>query len=102
MKVTFTQPELKYGRLMLDTLVKAAEGQPESSWTAQVARVAYKFTPNASYLSLTFRDRKLIESVLVHRVDSLIERNSTSEEVTLARSILTKLHTYGSEPNEAA
>jgi hypothetical protein len=92
MKLTFSSTELEYlhdKMCFLMDQVNRPELSPELARV--ISKMKYKFTPNASLVYLTQKERAFLLELLTYRQNSLIKVNAISEEADLIQALMEKL-----------
>lgn len=90
MKIKFTETELAYLNEKISICI-AYKRHIEPSDARALAKMRYKFTPNASLVSLTARERSFIESLVQYRLNDLMNVNSITPEAQTCDAIKAKV-----------
>lgn len=92
MKIVFTAPELDWLYNVAHHLSTAAERiEQYNGFLPDMARMRYKFSPNASYVNLKVRERELLRMIAGYRLKSIAPLDQAGSEFQTVQSIQRKL-----------
>lgn len=94
MKLHLTEDELKWLHYNITNLLPIATKHKEEDRGKSMrtlSKMKYKFTPNATLVNLTTKERELLFLILQHRLVGLESRGSLSEETPFIKSLSQKI-----------
>ncbi len=92
MKVVFNEQQLAWIRDCLGRLFVAVHKDNASrDLLRQLGNLRYKFTPNASYVNLSVKERDFINSVMSYRASKLVGLDGVGDEAKLLGEMKVKL-----------
>ena len=92
MRIAFTPEELKYLSDNVNKVLAVVRHRDITSGLARtVAKMRYKFSPNAAITFLTQKERAFLLDLLSYRQMDLVKRGSISSEVDNIQQLIDKL-----------
>lgn len=94
MKLTFTAEELSLLDKVLRRIYRISLKYQEDDGGAHartIASMKTKFTPNAAYVSLTYKQRRMLDTIISYRMASLKQQGDMGEEYFAFKHILEKV-----------
>lgn len=91
MRVEFTQDELGWLHALMLALMKFAAANKDDAILTTAAKMRHKFTPNATVVYLTQKQRSALMALTTYRAAKLEETGALTEEHAVIKSIIERI-----------